>query len=70
MEMNLGEPGDGPQQNIFDAGLGGCGDRDRIPVAAQSSGYPDDVDILHARSGRHAVPPRALSARDLLRNRT
>ena len=57
MKMHPGEAGNGSQQHILDTGLGGCGDSDGIPIAAQSSGDPDDMNILHARSACHAAPP-------------
>ena len=33
MEVDLGQPGNGAQENIFDTGLGGGGDRDRVTIA-------------------------------------
>ena len=49
VQMNLGQAGNRAQQNVFDAGLGGGGDRDRIAVAAQARGDPQDVDLFDCR---------------------
>ena len=45
MEVHFGEARNGAQQNIFDAGLRGCGDGNRIAITAQTGGYPDDVNF-------------------------
>ena len=45
VQMNFGEPGNGAQNDIFDAGLRGGGDRDGVSVAAQSGGDPEDVNF-------------------------
>ena len=45
VQVHFGQAGDCAQQHIFDAGLGGRGDRDGISVAAESGGDPDDVNL-------------------------
>ena len=40
MEMHLGNPRKGSQDNVFDTGLRGCRHRDGVPVATQACGYP------------------------------
>ncbi len=49
MQVDLGQPGDGPQDDVLDARLGGGGDRDRIAVAAQPGRDPEDVNLLDGR---------------------
>ena len=68
MDMNPGEPWDGSQHHVLDAGLGCCSDCDCVSLTSQPLHDPDDMDVLHARFGRHVVPPRALFARGLLRS--
>ena len=36
-----------PEQNVLDAGLGCGGDGDRIAVATQAGGDPEDVDFFY-----------------------
>jgi len=52
VEVHLGNPGESPQDDVLDAGLGGCGHGDRVPVATQARGYPKDV---YFRDGRRGV---------------
>ena len=45
VEMDLRQPGDGAEQHVLDAGLGGGGDGDGVAVASQAGGDPQDVDV-------------------------
>ena len=45
VQVHLGQAGNCPQQNVFDTGLGCRGDRNRISVAAQPGGDPENVDF-------------------------
>ena len=45
VQVDFGEPRDGSQNNVFDAGLGGGGDRNGIAVAAQAGGDPKDMNF-------------------------
>jgi hypothetical protein len=40
MEIYFGNPGKGSHDDVFDAGLRGCGHRDGVSVATQARGYP------------------------------
>ncbi len=40
MEIHLGNPGKGSQDNVLDAGLRGRRHRDGVPVATQACGDP------------------------------
>src|SRR5207302_2481884 len=70
MQVDLGQPGNGAEQHVLDAGKPGVRDGDRIAVAAQPSGDPEDVDLLHGRWSMrlqlladracHALPPLRL----------
>ena len=45
VQVHFGKAGDGAQHHIFDARLRGGGDRDRVAIAAQPGGDPEDVDF-------------------------
>ena len=47
VQMNFGQAGDRAQQNIFNAGLRGRGDRDRIAVTAKAGGNPENVNVFN-----------------------
>ena len=43
MQFDSGQPGDRAADNVFDARLSGSRDRDRIAVASQSRGNPQNL---------------------------
>src|SRR5205823_10849422 len=49
VQVDLGQSGDGPQDNVLDARLGGGGDGDGVAVTAQAVRRPQDVDLLDGR---------------------
>ena len=61
VQVDLGQPGNRPQDDVFDAGLRGGGDRDRVAVAAQPGRDPEDVHLLDGRR-----PLRLASVRDVV----
>ena len=61
VQVDLGQAGNGPHDDVFDARLGGGGDGDRIAVAAQAGRDPEDVDLLDGR-----FPLRLASVGDAL----
>ena len=40
VEVHLGNPRHGPENDVLDAGLRGCRHRNRVPVATQAGGDP------------------------------
>ena len=57
VQVHLGQAGDGAEDDVLDARLGGGGDGDRVAVAAQAGGDPEDVDLL-GQPRRLSVPCR------------
>ena len=54
VQVHLGKPRDGAQNDIFNTGLHGGGHRDRIAVAPRARRHPDDVYLFHGRrTSRH-----------------
>ena len=57
VQVHLQNPGNLPEEDILNAGLGGCGPGDRVPVTAQAGSDPDDIDLgnrlLIYRPDRH-----------------
>ena len=49
VQVDLGQAGDGPHDDVLDARLGGGGDGDGVAVAAQPVRDPEDVDLLDGR---------------------
>ena len=49
MQLDLGQTGNRSQNKIFDAGLRGGRDGDRVAVAAQSRRDPKNVHLRHGR---------------------
>jgi hypothetical protein len=45
VQVHFGNPGHGTHDNVFDARLGRSGHGNRIAVAAQSGGDPDNFDF-------------------------
>ena len=63
-EVDFGNPGQGAAYDVFDAGLGSRRHGDRVAVASQSGGNPEDIDFGDRRlsstasfSIRHFVLP-------------
>ena len=48
VQVDLGQPGDEPEHDVFDRRLVGRGDRDRVAVAAHALGDPQDVHLGEA----------------------
>ena len=55
VHRDLGQPGQGAEHDLLDARLGGGGERDRVPVAAEAAVHPEDVD--HRLGGRAGLLP-------------
>ena len=49
MEIYLGNPRKGTQDNVFDTGLRGSRHGNGVPVATQACGYPQDVYFRNSR---------------------
>ena len=45
VQMDLRQAGDCAQQNVFDAGLSGRGNGDRVSITAQAGRDPENVDL-------------------------
>ena len=45
VEVHLGYPRHGAEHDVLDAGLSGRGHRNRVAVAAEAGGDPQDVDL-------------------------
>src|SRR3977135_3191236 len=47
MKMHLGYPRDSAPDDVFNARLHPPPPRDRIPITAKTSGYPQDIDLFY-----------------------
>ena len=45
VQVDFGDPGQGAQNNVLDAGLSGGSHRDGIAIAAQASSNPENFDL-------------------------
>ena len=49
VQVNLGQAGNRAQQDVFNAGLGGRGNGDRISITSQTRCDPHNVQLSHGR---------------------